>query len=88
MKAIYIKPQEEPCEMDMSGCLDELEERLDGSISFVELDEEAVIICNADMRYAGLEPNRLLDDGTAIYGPFLIAGRKGKRLCSLKKDQA
>lgn len=87
MKAIYIEPQEEAAEINMSGTLDTLEELLDGSISFVELDEDAVIICNADMRYAGLSPNRQLDDGTAIYGSFIVAGRKGKRLRSLTGEQ-
>lgn len=87
MKIVYIAAQEEALEMEINATLDMLEEILDGSISFVELDEDVVIICNADMRYAGLEPNRQLDDGTAIYGAFLIAGRKGKRLCSLTAEQ-
>lgn len=87
MRTIYIQPQEEAETIHMSATLDELEELLDGSISFVELDDDAVIVCNADMRYAGLEPNRQLDDGTAIYGSFLVAGRKGKRLCSLTSEQ-
>lgn len=87
MKAIYIQPQEEAMEIDMNGTLDTLEELLNGAISFVELDEDAVIVCNADMRYAGLETNRQLDDGTAIYGGFLITGRRGKRLCSLTDEQ-
>lgn len=75
LRALLVKENELPEEVEIQNNLSSLQKMVDGLIEYCYMPdiEDAVIICNEEGKINGMGPNREVGRDI-IYGPFLIVG--------------
>ena len=75
LRALLVKENELPEEVEISNNLSSLQNMVDGLIEYYYMPdiEDAVIICNEEGKINGMSPNREVGRDI-IFGPFLIVG--------------
>ena len=81
MNVLLVIPGETPREVEIDGSLKSMQNIVGGLIQAIyPFDDPVALICNAEGKLIGLEPNRALRDTETgaiydiIFGPFLICG--------------
>lgn len=92
MKVLMVEPGKSPCEVEIQGNLESLQEAVGGDIQAVYPYEEPVaLICNEEGKFTGLPLNRALydEDGhmyDIVAGNFLIVGLGEEDFTDLSPD--
>lgn len=75
LRALLVKENSLPEEIELSNNLSSLQEAVDGLIEYYYIPDvdDAVIICNEEGKINGMGPNREVGRDI-IFGPFLIVG--------------
>lgn len=75
LRALLVKEDSLPEEIELSNNLSSLQEAVDGLIEYYYIPDvdDAVIICNEEGKINGMGPNREVGR-EIIFGPFLIVG--------------
>ena len=75
LRALLVKENELPVEVEIPNTLSSLQKQVDGLIEYYYMPdiEDAVIICNEEGKINGMGPNREVGRDI-IFGPFLIVG--------------
>ena len=75
LRALLIKENELPVEVEIPNTLSSLQKQVEGLIEYYYMPdiEDAVIICNEEGKINGMGPNREVGRDI-IFGPFLIVG--------------
>lgn len=75
LRALLVKENNLPEEIELSNNLSSLQEAVDGLIEYYYIPniDDAVIICNEEGKINGMGPNREVGRDI-IFGPFLIVG--------------
>jgi len=75
LRALLVKENELPEEVEIQNNLSSLQKMVDGLIEYYYMPdiEDAVIICNEEGKINGMGPNREVGRDI-IFGPFLIVG--------------
>lgn len=75
LRALLVKENELPVEVEIPNNLTSLQKQVDGYIEYFYMPniEDAVIICNEEGKINGMGPNREVGRDI-IFGPFLIVG--------------
>lgn len=75
LRALLVKENELPVEVEIPNNLTSLQKQVGGYIEYFYMPEieDAVIICNEEGKYNGMGPNREVGRDI-IFGPFLIVG--------------
>lgn len=75
LRALLVKEDSLPEEIELSNNLSSLQEAVDGLIEYYYIPDvdDAVIICNEEGKINGMGPNREVGRDI-IFGPFLIVG--------------
>lgn len=75
LRALLVKENELPVEVEIPNTLSSLQKQVDGLIEYYYMPdiEDAVIICNEESKINGMGPNREVGRDI-IFGPFLIVG--------------
>lgn len=75
LRALLVKENNLPEEIELSNNLSSLQEAVDGLIEYYYIPDvdDAVIICNEEGKINGMGPNREVGR-EIIFGPFLIVG--------------
>lgn len=90
LRALLVKENELPVEVEIPNTLSSLQKQVDGLIEYYYMPdiEDAVIICNEEGKINGMGPNREVGRDI-IFGPFLIVGDDAEigESCSLTDEQ-
>ena len=75
LRALLVKENELPVEVEIPNNLTSLQKQVGGYIEYFYMPEieDAVIICNEEGKYNGMGSNREVGRDI-IFGPFLIVG--------------
>lgn len=75
LRALLVKENELPVEVEIPNTLNSLQKQVEGYIEYYYIPdtEDAVIICNEEGKINGMGPNREVGRDI-IFGPFLIVG--------------
>lgn len=84
---LKVEPGQPPEMVTMPNALDVFQAAVGGYIDTVELDANAVLVCNEDGKLTGLPANRQVG-GDTIVGTFLVVGAEDGKFCSLSDEDA
>ena len=87
IRVLRIKPGNAPETITMPNTLEAFQAAVGGYIETVELDANAVLVCNEEGKLIGLPANRQVG-GDVIAGTFLIVGADDGEFCSLSDTDA
>lgn len=87
ISVLRIAPGTAPEKVVMPNTLETVQEAVGGDIETVELDANAMLVCNAFGKLMGLPANRQVG-GDTIAGTFLIVGAEDGEFCSLTDADA
>ena len=82
IKAIRMRPDEAPEEIEIKNTLQALQEEVGGYIETFYLADGVTAIVNEEGKLEQLAPNCLLR-GDLIVGPILLVGVRGEDFCSI-----
>jgi hypothetical protein len=82
IKAIRMRPDEEPEEIQIENELRALQAEVGGYIETLPLGEGVIAVVNEEGKLEQLAPNCLLR-GDLILGPILLVGVRGEDFCSI-----
>ena len=87
IQVLKIAPGQAPEIVNTPNTLDAFQEAVGGYIEAVELDANAVLVCNEEGKLTGPPANRQVG-GDIIAGTFLIVGAEDGEFCSLSDADA
>lgn len=73
IRCILVEPNKLPKIIETSQKLDNLQKIVDGYIECINIDKDAILICNEEGKIRGLRKNRRVGNDI-IVGSFLIVG--------------
>lgn len=87
IKVIIVRPDEHPRVADIDNDLKTMQSIVNGDIEEIDLDDDAVLVCNEEGKLNNLKANRCVGHDI-IAGTFFIAGDDGgEELISLNEEQ-
>ncbi len=73
IRALYVRPGEQPKTEYLNGTEAQLEDLVDGRIASVGVEEGVCVIHNAFSDRLNMQENRSIDN-EPFYGPFVVVG--------------
>lgn len=85
IRVLKVEPGRPPEEVTIPNTLEALQSAVSGYIEALDLDSDAVLLCNEEGKLLGLPANRRVN-GDTIAGTFLIVGSADGDFCSLSEE--
>ncbi len=86
LRILYVEPGKPAYEAELGCDLRLLQKAVQGYIEHVYLDD-VILVCNEEGKLKGMPPNRKLESGEIIAGPFFLVGETGEDYVSLTDAQ-
>ena len=87
MDVVYVTPNHSPLHIKIGNRLEDLQNAVGGLIEPVYNYDQTITVANEESKIMQMPPNRTLENGIVIHGPFFICGDDGENFTSLKEDE-
>lgn len=87
MDVVYVTPNHSPLHIKIGNRLEDMQNAVGGLIEPVYNYDQTITVANEESKIMQMPPNRTLENGIVIHGPFFICGDDGENFTSLKEDE-
>jgi hypothetical protein len=87
MDVVYVTPNHSPLHIKIRNSLKDMQNAVGGLIEPIYNDDQTISVANEESKILQMPPNRTLENGIIINGPFFICGDGGENFISLSKEE-